>query len=272
MAKKKNTNIFDKFKKILSKNKEKKEKNKILEEKEPRNLWKEFLDLWKDLIVIILVVIFIRSFLIMPFQINGSSMSDSYYDREFIIVDRFSYLKIPVIKSWNPNRWDVIVFRPHVSKLREYYIKRIIWLPWDTIKINDWRVYLLNKISGKYIELNEWYLSTRNKNSTFVRWKKSETIYNVPKNSYFVMWDNRNGSTDSRECFQSCLIEWRTNFILKSDIIWKVFIDLWYYNIFNSITISPFRVNFWTFSFMHPALWIDTHPKWLSSPSHYEYK
>ena len=39
------------------------------------------------------------SFLVMPFQINGQSMADSYYDREFIIVDRFSYLKVPYVKK-----------------------------------------------------------------------------------------------------------------------------------------------------------------------------
>ncbi len=244
----------------------------IEEQVEKRNLKKEFLDLWKDLLVIILIVVLIRTFLIMPFQINGSSMSDSYYDREFIIVDRFSYLKIPLIKKWKPDRWDVIVFKPHVSKLREYYIKRIIWLEWDTIKIEDWKVYLKKNNSTEYIELDEWYLSETNKNSTFVRWSQWESTYSVPQNSYFVMWDNRNWSTDSRACFQSCLIEWRSNFIVKSDIIWKVFIDLWYYNIINSIKFSPFEIKFWTFSFMHPDLWVDTHPKWFSSPSNYEYK
>jgi signal peptidase I len=51
----------------------------------------EVIDFFKDLVVIVLIVLFIRTFLAMPFQINGQSMYSSYYDKEFIIVDRLSY-------------------------------------------------------------------------------------------------------------------------------------------------------------------------------------
>ena len=65
---------------------------------------KEIKDLIKDLIIIFSVVVVIRTFLIVPFQISGQSMYDSYYDREFIIVDRFSYLALPFVKEGNPER------------------------------------------------------------------------------------------------------------------------------------------------------------------------
>ena len=55
---------------------------------------KETFDFIRDLVIILLIVVFIRSFLFMPFQINGQSMYNSYYDKEFIIVDRLSYLDI----------------------------------------------------------------------------------------------------------------------------------------------------------------------------------
>jgi signal peptidase I len=51
----------------------------------------EVVDFFKDLVVIVVIVLLIRHFLIMPFQINGQSMYSSYYDKEFIIVDRLSY-------------------------------------------------------------------------------------------------------------------------------------------------------------------------------------
>jgi signal peptidase I len=51
---------------------------------------KEVLDFLKDLISIFVIVFLIRYFLAMPFQINGQSMYSSYYDKEFIIVDRLS--------------------------------------------------------------------------------------------------------------------------------------------------------------------------------------
>ena len=73
---------------------------------------RETLEFIRDLIIIVLIVVFIRSYLFMPFQINGQSMYDSYYDKEFIIVDRFSYLDIGFIgKEGVLDRGDVVVFR-----------------------------------------------------------------------------------------------------------------------------------------------------------------
>lgn len=233
-------------------------KEKISTDISKKSSFRSFFDWLKDFIIIILIVLFVRTFLIMPFQISGQSMYDAYYDREFIIVDRFSYLDIPLIKDWNPERWDVIVFRPHVSEDKEYFIKRIIGLPWDTIKIENWKVYLQDKFTEEFVELDEWYLSQDSLNSTFVKWSRDAFIYDVPDGDYFVMWDNRNHSTDSRECFSSCIWEARTNFIKKDDIIWRLLIDLWYFNLR-------------TFSFLHPELWIETTPKWFSSLSNYDY-
>jgi len=186
-------------------------------------------------------------------------MYDSYYDREFIIVDRFSYIDIPLIwKFRNPTRWDAIVFNTHME-WKQYFIKRIIAVPWETLKIASWSVFVKKVWEKDFIELDEKYLSETNYKSTFVRWDSSEKIYTIPEWSYFVMWDNRNASTDSRACFSSCEIWNKNNFILKTDIVWKVFIDLWYFS-------------FKKFSYTHPDLWISTKPKWFSSSSSYEYK
>lgn len=185
-------------------------------------------------------------------------MLDSYYDREFIIVDRFSYLTLPLIKDGTPSRWDVVVFKPHISKDKEYFIKRIIWLPGDTIKIEGWNVFLLNKETKKYVLLDEGYLSKTNSWQTYISWLDDTHIYEVPEGEYFVMWDNRLASTDSRTCFSSCMIEWRKNYVPENSIIWKVWLDLWYFNIRK-------------FNFIHPELWVDTTPKFLSSPKNYQY-
>ncbi|NUJ98086.1 signal peptidase I [Candidatus Gracilibacteria bacterium] len=221
-------------------------------ENEKRDFKKESLDFIKDLGIILIIVLIIRTFLILPFQINGQSMYDSYYDKEFIIVDRFSYI------LGSPHRGDVIVFRPHVSEEREYFIKRVIGLAGDKIKIKDGKVYLWNQDTKKYNELNEVYLSESNEDSTFVRGDSEEYEYTVPEDSYFVMGDNRLASTDSRTCFSSCLIEGKSNYIGKKDIIGKVFIDLGYFNIRS-------------FSFVHPTLGIETVPRFLGSPSHADY-
>lgn len=216
------------------------------------NFKQEVIDFFKDLIIIIAIVLVVRTFLILPFQISGQSMYDSYYDREFIIVDRFSYLTYK-----EPERWDVVVFNTHIDG-KEYFIKRVIWLPWDTLKIQSWSVFVKTPWSEEFVELDEKYLMEWNYKATYVGWDDSENIYEVPEWSYFVMWDNRNASTDSRACFSSCEFSGKSNFIEKKDITGKVLIDLWYFN-------------FKSFSFTQPNLGIDTKPKWFSSPSSYEY-
>lgn len=219
----------------------------------PKTLKQEVFEFLRDLILIILVVLIVRTYIILPFQISGQSMYDSYYDKEFIIVDRFSYNFLR-----EPKRWDVIVFNTHIEG-KEYFIKRIIWLPGETLKISNWNVYIKSVWSNEFVELDEKYLSETNYKATFVRWDSSEKIYQIPEWSYFVMWDNRNASTDSRVCFSSCDIWGKSNYITKKDIIWKLLIDLGYFN-------------FKTFSFTNPDLWIDTKPKWFSSHSSFEYK
>jgi signal peptidase I len=63
-------------------------------------------------------------------------MYESYYDKQFIIVDRLSYRDIPFVGSIQEvERGDVVVFAPGVSDDRKYFIKRIIGLPGETVKI-----------------------------------------------------------------------------------------------------------------------------------------
>jgi len=240
--------LEEQTKEILKKDEQKVKNEKT---KELTFMW-EVLDFFKDLVVIVLIVLFIRTFLAMPFQINGQSMYESYYDKEFIIVDRLSY-RI----GW-PNRWDVIVFKPNVSLIKEFFLKRIIWLPWDTIRIEEWNVSVKEKWSNEFIELDETYLNEENKWYTFIGWLKERKEYIVPDNEYFVLGDNRNHSTDSRHCFSTCSYPASTNFIRNIDITWKVFLDLGYFN-------------FKTFNFIHPQLGIDTTPKFLDSPKNHEY-
>ncbi len=214
---------------------------------------KDVTDFVKDIIVILIIVVVIRTFFILPFQINGQSMFQSYYDGEFIIVDRFSYQFLHT-----PNRWDVVVFKPHVSKDKEYFLKRIIGLPWDKLKIEWGKVYIFSNAKNSFVEIQEPYLSDSNRNATFISWDKGSHIYEIPADSYFVMWDNRNHSTDSRACFSSCYIPDTTNFIKTSDITWKIFLDLGY-----------FRIS--KFDFVHPELWINTKPKWFNTESTHDY-
>jgi len=218
----------------------------------------EALDFLKDIIVIFVVVLVIRTFFIMPFQINGQSMADTYYNREFIIVDRFSYRDIPLIgQTQEVERGDVVVFAPWVSEERKYFIKRVIGLPWETVKIQDGNVYIKKVWEAEFNLLDEsLYLNEENLWKTTVRGDTKEFLYQIPDKKFFVLGDNRNHSTDSRTCFQSCSI--RTSYISPSELIGKVFLDMWYFN-------------FSSFSFVHPELDIETKPRFFSSLGEVKY-
>lgn len=62
---------------------------------ETNNTFHEFIKFARDLVVILIIVIVIRIFFITPFRINGSSMEESYHDKEYILVDKLSYLNFP---------------------------------------------------------------------------------------------------------------------------------------------------------------------------------
>ena len=64
----------------------------------------EFIAFLRDLVIIFLIVITIRVFIVTPFRINGSSMETSYHDKEYIIVDKFSYLNMPVLFDGAPSQ------------------------------------------------------------------------------------------------------------------------------------------------------------------------
>lgn len=239
------------------------ETEKIIEEK---NVMKEIVDFLKDLAIIVVVVKIITLFFVSVFIINGQSMYASYYDKEFILVDRFSTLQIREYKQQKVQRGDVIVFKPWVDEIKEYFIKRLIGMPWDSIKIAEWKVYLKKKWEKKFMILKEWYLNVDNNGNTEIAQSRNERIFVVPEKSYFVMGDNRKNSSDSRTCFSySCKSTSRNNFIGTKDVVGKVLLDFWYFNI-------------GSFSFTHPGTnknpeikWISTQPRWMNSPANYNY-
>ncbi len=209
-----------------------------------------------DITVIVLIVFTIKTFFIVPFVISWLSMYDSYYDKEFIIVDKISY------SLWKPSRWDVIVFRPWVDSEKEYFLKRIIWIPWDTLKIEKGKVYVKPKDKKNFIELQEKYLSEKNKGSTYVWWQNQSKTYDIWEWKYFVMWDNRLHSTDSRHCFSNCAK--RGELITEEDMTWRVLLDLWYFNFL--------KLEFVTTPWKHWPGWVVSYPRFFSSPSAFEYK
>ena len=212
----------------------------------------------RDIVVIFLIAFAIRSFLVTPFQIQGVSMDDSFSDHEYILVNTFGYLnfdthfneflhsnpdpvsgtiaqllkKIP-IHVGDPKRGDVIVLKPHIDKSREYYIKRVIGLPGETVRIFDGKVFIKKVDAEDFVEINESYLSLVNSGQTLVNDQRTEKIFEIPENSYWVMGDNRLNSSDSRNCFKNCNLPNSTHFLAREDILGKVAMSFGYFNIFD---------------------------------------
>jgi signal peptidase I len=137
-----------------------------------------------ETVVLTILMFLVIRLAVQNFNIEGHSMEPGLHDKELILVDKWSYLFHP------PTRGDVIVFvaPPHPD---QDYIKRIVAIPGDTITINDTTVI----VDG--VKLNEHYVDPRNQGNIFAAKAISNML--VPPNDYFVLGDNRIGSSDSRD-------------------------------------------------------------------------
>lgn len=197
------------------------------------------IDIVLNLVVVVALVLFMRTFIMSPFQVYGISMcntlnffngkcQDTYGD--YIIINKSSYLRLPGITVGTPQRGDIIVFRPPQNQ-NEFYIKRVIGLPGDTIKLIDGYVYLYNTANPEGVKLEESYLSAENAGSTFATGGIDD--FKVPADHYFVLGDNRQHSSDSRLCFKespgsaNCGEQGVTPFITMDVIEGKAGVALW---------------------------------------------
>ena len=119
---------------------------------------------------------------------------------EYIIVNKIIWEKFGSFTFSKPQRGDIVIFRPPNGK-DEYYIKRIIGLPEETVKISEGSVFIINNENPDGYELSEPYLNKTNTGNTVVNRRNSSAEFTVPENSYFVLGDNRIMSNDSRHCF-----------------------------------------------------------------------
>lgn len=189
-----------------------------------KNTHKEFLLLIRDVVIIFAVVFgIIKPFIIAPFLIKGHSMESSFHDAEFVLVNKWRYLNLDIagvkLHNGDPKRGDVVVLEPHVNGRPTYYIKRVIGLPGDTIRISSGTVYVSASGSDKEIMLDEEaYLNEYNNGQTRLPPNVETESFVVPADSYWVMGDNRTNSTDSRSCFSNCSAGGHSHFVGRDDI------------------------------------------------------
>lgn len=136
-------------------------------------------------ILILLCCIFIvPKYIIQRTIVDGRSMTSTLQDEDNLIVNKMSYY------FGDPDRYDIVVLYPDGRANKDvYYVKRIIGLPGETIQIIDSDVY----INGEIIE------DTHRKEPVIDDAGIAAEPLTLGNDQYFVMGDNRNGSTDSRD-------------------------------------------------------------------------
>jgi signal peptidase I len=142
---------------------------------------KSSLRLWaRDLVISVAASILIITFLYQPVRVEGTSMLPELRDQDRLFINKFVY------RFEKIERGDVVVFH-YPRDPAKSYIKRIIALPGDDLRIDQGKVYVNGHL------LKEAYVPSQYRDSRSL----DEEI--IPVGEYFVMGDHRSISSDSRD-------------------------------------------------------------------------
>ena len=176
-----------------------------------KSILKEILSTSVYLLVVLLATYLIVQFVGQRTEVVGSSMESTLSDGDNLIVDKITY------RFRDPERYDIIVF-PYQYEKNTYYIKRIIGMPGEKVRIDTDGVIYIN---GK--ELKEYY-----GREIIADPGIAEEEITLGSDEYFVMGDNRNNSTDSRTS--------SVGNIHKKDILGRAWLRIWPLHEFELLT------------------------------------
>ncbi len=146
------------------------------------NIVKEIVGMFIYVAIVILAVWLVITFVGQRTEVSGDSMYSTLEDGDNLWIDKLSY------RFKDPERFDIVVFPYHGSEV--FYIKRIIGLPGETIRIDEeGNIY----IDGEVLDEDYGYETI----SPNMIGRADEEIQ-LGDDEYFVMGDNRNDSKDSR--------------------------------------------------------------------------
>jgi len=168
----------------------------------------------------LIIIIPIRVFLFQPFFVQGSSMVPNFEDGDYLIINELGYKQTDIgfgnfniftVKSFkNFERGDAVVFRYPVQP-ETFFIKRVIGLPGERVKIENSRITIYNNQNPDGLILDEQKYLAKNVITT------EAVNMQLKDGEYFVMGDNRTASYDSRK--------WGP--VPEKDIVGKVLIRAW---------------------------------------------
>jgi len=151
---------------------------------------------WIGVVVLaVAMALFINQVIIVNAKVPSGSMEDTIMTDDRIAAFRLSYL------FSEPKRFDIVVFR-NPDNESVLFVKRLIGMPGETIEVVDGKVY----INGSSVPLDDSFI----KEPAF----GNAGPFVVPENSYFMMGDNRNNSSDSRY--------WHNKYVANQKILGKV--------------------------------------------------
>ena len=193
---------------------------------------KSFLNNFKTFFLAIIAALTIRSFLFEPFSIPSGSMYPTLVVGDYLFVSKYSYgfsrhsfpLSLPIIPKRvfykSPKRGDVLVFKTPTDNKTDY-VKRVIGIPGDKIKMIDNRIFLNDLVIERKKIKDDQYTDTYGRNIKVERYleilpngknyevfelNEQMSVFDtnnfpeilVPENNFFVIGDNRDNSQDSR--------------------------------------------------------------------------
>jgi signal peptidase I len=197
--------------------------------------------------VTVLLLLFGTTFLIQAFLIPTASMEDTLLIGDHLLVDKLAYAQpgpfSKFVLPYRPvKRGDIIVFR-YPADLRQTYVKRVIGVPGDRIRVADKQLYLNGRLMHEPYKVHKSDYTdsyrdnfpsepnTRLEDGALTMLEKNvvngEVV--VPPGSYFAMGDNRDQSSDSRY--------W--GFVPRDNIIGKPLVIYWSYETSTERLSSP---------------------------------
>lgn len=161
--------------------------------------WRAEIISWIKIIIAAAAIAFLlNNFIIANSKVPSGSMENTIMTGDRVIGSRLSY------RFGDPKRGDIVIFHfPDDPTNTVYYVKRIIGLPGDTVDIKGGNVYL----NGSDTPLDEPYLREPMD-------PEPPAHFEVPEDSYFMMGDNRNYSSDARR--------WDNKYVKREKIVAKV--------------------------------------------------